>query len=239
MSDAVGAKSSGPSFGSLVTILIVLLIAAIPACWAAAYVFGVDKATASTVFWTLFTITYFGVPALPWLRLKGSEHLSHAQRLERTCIAWLCLNAAIRLMWDTPWVVFPGPILSAEGELWSYLWWSYMAGGDQRYITSENFLLVLEIGTVIVGCSLVYLLLRYRSARRFSDGELMTLMALMVADLYACYAYFTTEVIAGLQNVGGIAEIIIKFVLTNSPWIIWSCVVFVWAGRQLSRRKSA
>src|SRR5271163_2376071 len=60
MSDAIvtARPSSGLSFGTATTILVALLVLAVPVCWAAGSLYGVDKGVASNAFWLVFTVIY-------------------------------------------------------------------------------------------------------------------------------------------------------------------------------------
>lgn len=239
MTDVVVARTFGLRYGTLATILLALLTATVPACWAAANLYGVDRASASAALWMTFAVIYLAILTLPWLNLVGQEHFARAQRLERMCVSWLYLDMGIRLVWDLPWVLFFKYIMTRKKQVWAYLWWSYMDGGDMRYAIRDVHLLVIEIGISIIGIIGAYVLWNYNRSRRFTDAELMTVMALMVGDFCATYIYFTTEALAGLHSVGGFGDLIAKFVSANIFWIVMPWVVFVWAGRQLSRREAA
>jgi hypothetical protein len=239
MSDAVisARPSSGLSFGTATAILLVVLILAIPACWAAGSLYGVDKGVASNAFWVIFSAVYAGILALPWLALKGQEHLSRAQRLEKMCVVWICLTVGPHLTWELPWVVFYDAIMAGKGQLWSYAWWAYMDGGDMRYVTRDVYLLAMETGASLIGITGAVILYRRRKTGRFSDNQLLVLMALMVADFYPTYMYYVTEIHQGLPNVSGVTNLIVKFILANIFWLVMPWVVFIWAGRQLAGRR--
>jgi hypothetical protein len=128
MSDAmVIFRPSRLSFRMAVTLLVVLLVMAIPACWAAGSLYGVDKGVASNAFWVVFSIVCPSILALPWLELKGQEHLSRAERLEKMCVTWMCLTVGPHLTWELPWVVFYDAIMAGKGQLWAYAWWATAA----------------------------------------------------------------------------------------------------------------
>jgi len=239
MTDAVMTRHSGLPYGAVAWILVALLVATVPACWAAGNLYGMDKAAASTALWTMFVAVYFSILALPWLDLSGQERFTRAQRLDRMCVSWLYLTIGIHLAWELPWVLFFKPIIAGKGQLWAYAWWTYMDGGDMRYATRDVHILTLEAGASIIGIIGAYLLWSYHKTHRFTENQLLAVMGLMVADFYATYAYFATEILTGLHNVGGIADLIVKFILANILWMTMPWVVFVWAGRQLAGRRAA
>jgi hypothetical protein len=240
MSDAVvTGRPPRLSFRTAVTLLVALLVLTIPACWAAGTLYGVDKGVASNTLWGVFDVVYFGILALPWLDLRGQEDLSRAQRLEKMCVTWICLTVAPHLLWELPWVLFYDAIMAGKGQLWAYGWWAYLDGGDARYVTRDVYVLAMETGASIIGITAGIILLRRRETRRFTDNQLLVLMALMVSDFYPTYMYLVTEIYSGLPNVGGVADLIVKFIVANIFWLVMPWVVFIWAGRQLIGRRAS
>jgi hypothetical protein len=102
-----------------------------------------------------------------------------------------------------------------------------------RYVTRDVYLLAMETGASLIGITGAVILYRRRRTGRFSDNQLLVLMALMVADFYPTYMYYVTEIHQGLPNVSGVANLIVKFILANIFWLVMPWVVFVWAGKQL------
>ena len=229
----------GLSFGTAVTVLVVLLVASNPAAWMAETWYGVNKVVASNVTWACFNVAYIGILLLPWLNLREQEHLSRAQRLEKMCLAWLCLTVAPHLLVELPWVLFYHAIMAGKGQLWAYNWWSYADGGDMRYITRDVTLLAMETGASIIGIVGAIILLLWRRTRRFTDTQLLVLMALMVGDFYPTYLYYAVEIVRGFPSVGSVTDLIVKFLGANIYWLIMPWVVFIWAGRQLISRRAS
>jgi hypothetical protein len=230
---------SAISFRTAVIALAVLMLVTLPICWAAGTYYGVNKSVASNFFFSVFDFVYCAVLVLPWLKLKGQEQLTHSQRLEKMCIAWIWLIVIPHITWELPWVVFYHAIMAGKGQLWAYAWWAYMDGGDLRYVTRDVNLLAMESGASVIGIVSAFLLYRRHVTGRFSNGQLMALMALMIADFYPTVMYYTTEFYMGLPDVNGIAGLIIKFIIANVFWLVMPWVVFLWAGRQLIQRSPA
>jgi hypothetical protein len=233
------ARRSGLRFGAAVTLLVIVLAASVPGGWLAENRYGVDKVVASNTCWVIFIVVYAAILALPWLNLRGQEHLSRAQRLEKMCLAWLCLTIAPHLTVELPWVLFYHAIMAGKGQMWAYEWWSYADGGDMRYITRDVYLLAMETGASIIGITAGIILLRWRKTRRFSTAQLLVLMALMVSDFYPTYLYYATEIYRGFPSVGSISDLLIKFIGANIFWLFMPWVVFIWAGRQLTGRRAS
>jgi hypothetical protein len=234
---AIAGRQSGLRYGPLAGALAALLVATVPACWAAGHLYGVDKASASLVLWSVFVFVYFTILILPWLDLRDQEHFTTERRLERMCISWLYLTIAVHLAWELPWVVFFKAIMAGKGQMWAYAWWSYMEGGDMRYATRDVYVLTLETAASIIGVIGAYFLWQYHATRKFTSAQLMTIMILMIADFYATYVYFMSEIFGGFKNVGSVGDLIIKFILANTLWTIMPFVVFVWAARQLAGQR--
>jgi hypothetical protein len=229
------------SFRAVVTLLVIIVYLTVPACWAAKTYYGVDKTVTSNVYIGISATVYLIVLLLPWLNLKGQEHLSTAQRLEKMCIAWLYLLAAAHVFYELPWLIWHGHILGPDGQgkLWSYAWWAYADGGDLRFLAPDANLLGLEVGSSLVGIITVLLLIaRYRSGK-FTDMALLVLMAVMICDFYPTLLYYTVEFMQGMPNVRGLADLLIKFIFANSFWLVMPWIVFIWAGRQLIGRRTA
>jgi hypothetical protein len=240
MSEAsAAARPGGLRYSILVIFMTVVLLASAPLCWTLQARYGLDKELASNLFFSVFSLAYAVILAGPWLKLKGQENIATAERLEKMCVAWLFLTMAPHLLWELPWVVAYDAIMAGEGQMWAYAWWAYMDGGDQRYVAREVNLLACEIGASTIGILLALTLLRWRKTRSFSNGQLMLLMALMVADFYPTYLYYATEIIEGFPNVRGPLNLFVKFVLANSYWLVMPWVVFLWAGGLLMRRAQA
>jgi hypothetical protein len=226
-------SSFAPTFGAVATILVAMLLVASPAAWLAENRYGADPVVASNFIWVIFIFVYSSLLILPWLNLKGVRDWSKAQRLERMCIVWLCLIVGPHLLFELPWVAFYPAIMAGKGQLWAYAWWSYFDGGDVRYVTRDVALVSMETGASIIGIVAAILLILRRKAGRFSDTQLLILMALMVADFYPTYMYYATEIERGFPSVDGVTNLLIKFLGSNVFWLVMPWVVFIWAGRQL------
>jgi hypothetical protein len=240
MSDIVDQRrrSVGLDFRVIILILVALLFVSIPVCWAASAVYGADPGVASDFFYAVFDLVYFGILLLPWLSLTGQAHLGPTERLERMCISWLCLAIGTALIWELPWIVFVRQIVAGKGQLWAYVWWAYMAGGDTRYAVADGSVQAMETAASTVAVIVLMLLWRRRVTRRFTDVQLLVLMAAMAGEFYGTVVYFLSEFYNGIPDLGGPGGIIIKFFGSNVFWLVMPLVLFVWAGRQLVGRRA-
>jgi hypothetical protein len=226
------------SYTAVAALLVIMIAASGPLCWVASNRYGVDKSTASNAGWIVFNLFYTLMLVLPWLNLKGLEHLNRAQRLEKMCVVWLYLTVAPHLLIELPWVAFYDAIMAGKGQLWAYAWWSYFDGGDARYVTRDVNLVAMETGASIIGILGAVILVQRHRRGTFSDTQLLILMAMMVGDFYPTYMYLATEIYRGFPNVGGVADLLVKFLGANVYWVIMPWVFFIWAGRQLIDRRA-
>jgi len=235
----MGKPAAGLSFRALVIFFIALFVLSVPFCWAAATLYGVNRAVASNGFYIVFDLVYFGILALPWLKLSDQLDLTTAQRLEKMCVAWLCLEIAAAVLWSIPWLFLVRLIVAGKGHMWAYLWWAYMDGGDPRYAVADGSVQAMETaGAIVAMLAAVVLLLRLRSGR-FTDRQLLALMALEAGEFYGICVYFFSGFFHGLPDLGGPAGLAIKFFGSNLPWLFMPPVVFLWAGGVLIGRRRA
>jgi hypothetical protein len=241
MSEAqLSTRPTGLTFGTAVWILVLILLGAIPICWLAQYHYGVSAEIASNIQIGVFIPVYAGILLLPWLNLHGQEHLSRAQRLEKMCVAWCCLTVVPHVTGELSYILFYPEILAHKTSLLTYCWWTYFYGGDARYLKHDILIVVLETGAVAIGLTVGTLLLSYRKRHRFTDIQLVVLMGASACDGYSTLIYYLTEMLRGFPNeTGGLVDLLIKFVGSNSFWLFMPWVVFIWAGKQLMRRRYA
>jgi hypothetical protein len=227
------------SYRSVVVGLIVLVILSLVGCWSAAALYGVDKVTSSNVFVTISTTAIVTVLLLPWFNLKGQENFDHAQRMEKMAASWLVVLAVAHLTWEMPWVLFHTYLLGNEGkgQLWSYLWWIYADGGDTRYIHPDGILLAFETAASFMGITAAVLAYLRRKAGRFTDSQLVAVIALMACEFYPTTLYLLSEVYEGMPHVDGPINLVVKFIYGNILWLVVPWIVFLWARRVLLSRR--
>lgn len=230
---------SAVSYRSVVVGLIVLVILSLVGCWSATALYGVDKVTSSNVFVTISTTAIVTVLLLPWFNLKGQENLDHEQRMEKMAASWLVVLAVAHLTWEMPWVLFHTYLMGNEGkgQLWSYLWWIYADGGDTRYIHPDGTLLAFETAASFMGITAAVLAYLRKKAGRFTDSQLVTVIALMACEFYPTTLYLLSEVYEGMPHVDGPINLVVKFIYGNILWLVVPWVVFLWARRVLLSRR--
>jgi hypothetical protein len=230
---------SAVSYRSVVVGLIVLVILSLVGCWSATALYGVDKVTSSNVFVTISTTAIVTVLLLPWFNLKGQENFDHEQRMEKMAASWLVVLVVAHLTWEMPWVLFHTYLMGNEGkgQLWSYLWWIYADGGDTRYIHPDGTLLAFETAASFMGITAAVLAYLRKKAGRFTDSQLVAVIALMACEFYPTVLYLLSEVYEGMPHVDGPINLVVKFIYGNILWLVVPWVVFLWARRVLLSRR--
>lgn len=232
VAEAMGEFRHG--FAALATLLALIFFLSIPVCWAAGALYGVSARFASDVFYLIFVFVYAGVLTLPWLNLPGQRRMTRDQRLSKMCVAWLCLEIAAACFWSGPWLLFPRAIVAGKGQMWSYSWWAYMAGGDARYTVTDASLIAIERMGVMTAFACAVVLLRRLATGRFTDTQLWALMFFQAVEFGVISVYYLSGFNLDLSSLGGVPEIIIKYIGSNIFWLVMPPIVFVWAMRNLS-----
>jgi hypothetical protein len=229
---------SAVSYRSVVFVLILLVTLSLVGCWSATALYGVDGGISSNVFVTISTTSIVIALLLPWFNLKGQENLDHEQRMERMAASWLVVLGMAHLIWEMPWVLFHTYLMSDEGkgQLWSYLWWIYADGGDTRYIHPDGNLLAFETAASFMGVTAVVLAFLRKKAGRFTDSQLVAVIALMACEFYPTVLYLLSEVYEGMPHVNGTANLVVKFIYGNILWLVVPWIVFLWGRRVLLSR---
>jgi hypothetical protein len=229
---------SSVSYRNVVFGLILLVTLSLVGCSSATALYGVGSAASSNVFVTISTTSIVIVLLLPWFNLKGQENLDHEQRMERMAASWLVVLGMAHLIWEMPWVLFHTYLMGNEGkgQLWSYLWWIYADGGDTRYIHPDGNLLAFETAASFMGVTAAVLAFLHKKAGRFTDSQLVAVIALMACEFYPTVLYLLSEVYEGMPHVDGTVNLVVKFIYGNILWLVVPWIVFLWARRVLLSR---
>ena len=158
--------------------------------------------------------------------------------MERMAASWLVVLGVAHLTWEMPWVLFHTYLMGNEGkgQLWSYLWWIYADGGDTRYIHPDGNLLAFETAASFMGVAAAVLAYLHKKAGRFTDSQLVAVIALMACEFYPTVLYLLSEVYEGMPHVNGTVNLVVKFIYGNILWLVVPWIVFLWARRVLLSR---
>ncbi len=192
-----------------------------------------DKRVADMLGFVIFFIAYAGMLAAPWWPIAGLKERSRFEKLQTMSMIWLFMTLIPKVTWELGWLFFHKAIIAAKGAQWSAIWWSYMEGGDSRYLTVEPGLLSLETASVTVGIAGIAALWHWFRSGKTSTASLYVFLVVMTSDFWGFYFYLMTEVYSGFPSVATPMDLLIKFALTNSYWLFMPWVFAVWAMQKL------
>jgi hypothetical protein len=199
--------------------------------------FGLDITQMAYIsFWT-FDVCLLGMYTVPWLKLPALANYSNFQRFTMMIEIWVWVYVLIALTYEVPWVFGYQQIAYAEDKLWAFPWWSYIEGGDIRYLYVELHVLFSEVWACVnASISAVALYLWYKSDRKSTTAVYMLMFCagMHIAPTVQYYSleafhHFPNVDISNPNNFWG------KFIFSNCSWLIMPFVVFTWGTKALPR----
>lgn len=180
-----------------------------------------------------YYIGIFAAMLLPSLR-KWTSY----ERLQAVVFPFLIMSYVVQLTWELGFVLLNKQIANARNESWAYSWWSYLDGGDYRYLNPEAPILTMEIlgiTNAIVGViGLIYL-----KRTKFTDYRAtLIIMAVEAIQIPLTWYYYLSEALSGFAhvNTASIVDFGVTFFLVNSPWLILPWMVLYWGNQTLQRQ---
>lgn len=187
-------------------------------------------------FWA-FDISMYGMLLTPWLKLPALANRTRYQRLTMMVEIWVWFYALIALTYEIPWVFGYDEIAYAEDELWAFPWWSYIHGGDIRYLYVDLHVLFSEAWACTNAAIAATALYIWYKSRRASTTAVYMLMFCAGMHIAPTVQYYSLEAFHSFPNVdtGNVHNFWGKFIFSNSPWLIMPFVVFTWGTLALPR----
>ena len=230
-----------PLINSEVSLLIgifALLISSVGFCGGLlVHFFGVNITQMAYISFWVFDVCMYGMLLTPWLPLPALANHSKFQRLQMMIEIWVWTYVLIALTYEIPWVFGYQYIAYAEDELWAYPWWSYIHGGDIRYLYVDLHVLFSEVWACLNAAIAAVALYIWYKSRRTSTTAVYMLMFCAGMHIAPTVQYYSLEAFHHFPNVdvGNPNNFIAKFILSNSPWLIMPFFVFTWGTRALPR----
>lgn len=187
-------------------------------------------------FW-VFDLCIYSMLIIPWLKLPALAHHTRYERLTLMVEIWVWFYALIALTYEIPWVFGYDEIAYAEDALWAYPWWSYIHGGDIRYLYVDLHVLFSEVWACTnAAIASVALFIWYKSKRR-STTAVYILMFCAGMHIAPTVQYYSLEAFHSFPNVdvGNVHNFWGKFIFSNSPWLFMPFFVFTWGTMALPR----
>ncbi len=203
----------------------------------AVHFYDVDITQMAYVSFWAFDISMYGMLITPWLKLPALSRYTRFERLRFMVEIWVWFYVLIALTYEIPWVLGYDEIAYAEDELWAFPWWSYIHGGDIRYLHVDLHVLFAEVWACTnATIAAVALFLWYRS-KRTSTAAVYMLMFCAGMHIAPTVQYYSLEAFHSFPNVdvGNVHNFYGKFIFSNSPWLLMPFVVFTWGTMALPR----
>lgn len=198
---------------------------------------GLDITEMAYISFWVFDLSVFGMLLTPWLPLPALKNHTTYQRLQFMIEIWVWIYVLIALTYEIPWVFGYDEIAYAEDELWAFPWWSYIHGGDIRYLYVDLHVLFAEVWACTnAAIAAVALYLWYKS-KRTSTTAVYILMFCAGMHIAPTVQYYSLEAFHHFPNVdtGNVHNFWGKFIFSNSPWLFMPFIVFTWGTQALPR----
>lgn len=179
---------------------------------------------------------YVGIFAAMWL--PSLRKWTAYERLQGVVFPFLIMSYIVQLTWELGFVLLNKQIAVARNESWAYSWWSYLDGGDYRYLNPEPPILTMEVlGIANAVFGVIGLLYLWRT--RFTDYRAtLMIMAVEAIQIPLTWYYYLSEAFGGFShvNTSSFVDFFVTFFLVNSPWLIVPWMVLHWGDQTLRRQ---
>lgn len=185
-------------------------------------------------FW-VFDFVIWGMLLIPWMPLPALKNHTMLDRMRFMVEIWVWIYVLVAYIYEVPWVFGYHQIAYHEESLWAYQWWSYIHGGDIRYLYVELEVLFAEAWACTNAFIASFALFFWYRSGRSSTGAVFTLMFCAGMHIAPTVQYYSLEAFHGFPNVdvGNPNNFVAKFILSNSPWLLMPFMVFFWGTREL------
>lgn len=182
-------------------------------------------------------VYYVGIFAA-LLPLPSLRKWTGYERVQGVIWPFMIMSYITQLTWELGFVLLHEKISHARNEPWAYSWWSFLDGGDYRYLNPEPPILTMEIlgitNAVVGTIGLIWL-----KRSKFTDYRAtMLVMANATIQIPLTWYYFLSEGLGGFSHVNmtSFMDFWIKFIGVNSPWLILPWMVLWWANVTLKNQ---
>jgi hypothetical protein len=201
---------------------------------------GVSRGTMADALAVQATLAYFLGIFAAYLPLRSLRSWSRYERLQAVVLPFVICSYATHLTWELGWLILHKPIAGAHDSAWAYAWWAYIDGGDTRYLNPDPHFLMIEVLSVINGCVGVAGLVMLRRSHFTDHRATLMIMSTAVTHTVLTWYYYGSEIIGGFPSVdtSSVLDLVVKFLLLNSPWLIAPWLVLAWGYQTLRRQLS-
>lgn len=224
-------------YNTTLTLLTATLCLIFPACSYAVFGMGADRARTAEVISSVYVVVMLGLMSAPWLPFPSLAGESRYRRLERMVYIWILVHTLTAVTWELPFLLFHERIASAQNELWAYTWWAYIDGGDSRYTEPTVLLFFIEAWSCTNGVIGLAALRSWFRSEKQNPLPVYYFMFAAPLHIYPTLLYYATEIFEGMPHVdtGSFVNLVLKFALSNSFWVVLPGFVLVWGKQTLER----
>ncbi len=224
-------------YTSTLSVLAAVLLAAFPVASYLVFGAGADRTVTANTLSFVYVVVMTSLFAAPWLPFPSLRGESTYRRLERMVYIWIIVFSLTALLWEIPWLLMWERIAGARDELWAYTWWSYIDGGDTRYINPDWMVFYVEGWADLNGIlSGIALIAWFRSGKK-SVLPIYFFMFVAAVHIVNTLLYLVSEVAVGFPSVdtNSFVNLYVKFIWANSFWLILPFFVLAWGKLTLER----
>lgn len=218
-------------------VLAALLLVAFPAASYAVFELGTDRTATAYAVSFVFCIAMTGLLVTPWLPFPSLRTESTYRRLERMIYIWVTVFSLTAILWEIPWLLMYERIAAAKNELWAYPWWSYIDGGDVRYINPDWMVFYIEGWADFNGVLSGVALIAWLRSGKTNVLPIYYFMFVAAVHIVNTLLYLVSEAAVGFPNVDttSFVNLYVKFGWANSFWLIMPFFVLAWGKLTLER----
>jgi hypothetical protein len=227
-------------FKVTIGIAIMLMVGAYFPAMIYVYLLGGDVVLAGNLQSLAYVAGIYTAILAAWLPTSGISDRPRRERFEKMVTVWLWVVYTMAIIWELPWVLFWETFAKAPaGTWWVFPWLAYVSG-DIRYATGDSTIWTFELFTVFNGFIGAAALVAWYRSGRTSIKALVAFLVTASSHLYQTAIYYVVDWLEGFSNVGddAIFDLLLKFVLINSPFILMPICVILWAAMKLSELNS-
>lgn len=199
---------------------------------------GADRKLIAQIMNSHTVIAYYVGIFAALLPLPSLRKWTAYERLQGVVFPFLIMSYVVQLTWELGFVLLNKQIAHARNASWAYSWWSYLDGGDYRYLNPQAPILTMEIlgitNAVVGVIGLIYLKRTKFTAYRAT----LMIMAVEAIQIPLTWYYYLSEALGGFShvNTASFMDFWVTFFAVNSPWLIVPWMVLYWGDQTLQRQ---
>ncbi len=224
-------------YTTTLSLLAAVLLSAFPVASYAVFGMGADRVATAYSLSFVYVLVMTGLLVAPWMPFSALRGETSYRRLERMIYIWVIVFSLTAVLWEIPWLLMWERIAEAKNELWAYTWWSYIDGGDVRYLNPDWMVFYIEGWADFNGVLSGIALIAWLRSGKTNVLPVYYFMFVSAVHVVCTLQYYVSEAALGFPNVdtSSFVNLYIKFGWANSFWLILPFFVLVWGKATLER----